>query len=83
MATTVTPISTQTNYSISDEILLNPSVFDNVRITAYSLNKGLIVTKNSLLSYVTEFKQTYSINRFTITNRDYQNRRERKFNYSY
>ena len=41
-------------------ILLNPSVFDNVRITAYSLNKGLIVTKNSLLSYVTEFKQKFN-----------------------
>jgi len=47
MATTVTPISTQTNYSISDEILLNPSVTQSSFDPSVNYIEYTIVTPNS------------------------------------
>jgi len=40
-------------------ILINPLIFDKVKINTYKNNKGLIVFKNDLLSYVNAFKQKF------------------------
>jgi len=45
----------------TDLILLNPDIFDKVKIQFNKTNyKGLVVDKNSLLSYITNFKQKFN-----------------------
>jgi hypothetical protein len=45
----------------TDLILLNPDIFDSVKINFNRDNyKGLVVDKNSLISYITNFKQKFN-----------------------
>ncbi len=44
----------------TDLILLNPDIFDNVKIAQLSQNKGLIVDKSLLKKYVSNFKQKFN-----------------------
>lgn len=44
----------------TDLILLNPDIFDKVRINSLRQNKGLTVDKSLLIKYVTNFKQKFN-----------------------
>jgi hypothetical protein len=63
MATTVTPISTQTNYSISDEILLNPSITQSSFDPLVNYIEYTIVTPDSSFSTV-----DYNYNGYSFPN---------------